>query len=145
MPDDGAAPHATQHDRLLPAIEGHRHDRRVGPGDRQEDRRMVEAAHDRPAAVVSRQAVVHRRNTEHRQRAGDVDDQPHPLAERAPATDGHDHTKHGDDSERHDVRPPREQWLDHQQNPSRRPYPDDYERTNTFVVSTRPPARMVDR
>ena len=80
--DDGAAPRCTEDDRLLPAVEGDRHERCVGAGDGQKDRRMIEAAHDQAAAIVPAQPVVQRRDAEHRQRAGDVDCEPQPLAGR---------------------------------------------------------------
>ena len=60
-----------------------------------------------------RNAVVHRRDTEHRQRAGDVDDQPHPLAERGAGDRRHEHAEHGDDRECEHMRPSTQQWLDH--------------------------------
>ena len=93
------------------------------------------------AAIVPAQAVVHRRDTEHRQRAGDVDDQPQPLAERGAGDRRHDDAEHGDHRECEHMRPSTQQWLDHH-----RIHGIDgiHANPDTFVVSTCSTARMSD-
>ena len=111
--DDCTTPCGAENHDLLPSIESHSHDRRIRAGDRQKDRRMVEPSHDRATAILPAQTVVQRRNSEHRQRPDDVDDQPDPLADRCSGNRRHDDAKHGDDSEGQHMRPSTQQWLEH--------------------------------